>query len=143
MKAVQVRAPGGREALELCELPDPVPGKDEVLVRVRISGVNLSMPTIAKGNTSAVTIHSRTGGSGLCGSARGKRVRVLYWDAVVWFGMLGGYAEKAVVPAERLLKVLPGMALDISQPDLAGSGHQRTACHLPSYCRAQEKSGRL
>jgi NADPH2:quinone reductase len=40
MKAVRVRATGGREALELCELPDPAPGKDEILVRVRISGVN-------------------------------------------------------------------------------------------------------
>src|ERR1700693_6180895 len=40
MKAIQVRTTGGREALELCELPDPVPNKDEVLVRVSISGVN-------------------------------------------------------------------------------------------------------
>jgi NADPH:quinone reductase len=40
MKAVQVRATGGREALALCELSDPAPGKDEVLVQVRTSGVN-------------------------------------------------------------------------------------------------------
>ena len=35
-------------------------------------------------------------------------------DAVVWFGLLGSYAEKAVVPELRLLKVLPCMSLDIS-----------------------------
>jgi NADPH:quinone reductase len=40
MQAVQVRATGGSEALELCELPDPIPNKDEVLVRVRRSSVN-------------------------------------------------------------------------------------------------------
>jgi NADPH:quinone reductase len=40
MKAVQGRATGGRETLELCELPDPVPNKDEVLVQVRISSIS-------------------------------------------------------------------------------------------------------
>jgi NADPH:quinone reductase-like Zn-dependent oxidoreductase len=35
-------------------------------------------------------------------------------DAVVRFGMLGSYAEKALVPGQGLLKSLPGMSLDIS-----------------------------
>jgi hypothetical protein len=35
-------------------------------------------------------------------------------DPVGWFGLLGSYAEKAVVPAHRLLKVPTGMPLDIS-----------------------------
>jgi NADPH:quinone reductase len=40
MKAIQVRMTGGREVLELRELPDPVPNKDEILVKVCTAGVN-------------------------------------------------------------------------------------------------------
>ena len=40
MKAIQVRATGGPEVLELRELPDPVPGQGEALIRVHTSGVN-------------------------------------------------------------------------------------------------------
>jgi NADPH2:quinone reductase len=40
MRAIQVRTTGGQEVLELCELPDPIPGKDEVLVRVSVAGIN-------------------------------------------------------------------------------------------------------
>ncbi|TMV09169.1 NADPH:quinone oxidoreductase family protein [Ruegeria sediminis] len=40
MKAMLSTAPGGPETLELTELPDPVPKKGELLVRVRAAGVN-------------------------------------------------------------------------------------------------------
>ena len=40
MKAIQVRATGGPEVLELRELPDPVPLAGEALIRVHASGVN-------------------------------------------------------------------------------------------------------
>jgi NADPH2:quinone reductase len=40
MRGIQVRAPGGPEALEPVELPDPVPGDREALVRVTAAGVN-------------------------------------------------------------------------------------------------------
>ncbi|MCR9126487.1 MAG: NADPH:quinone oxidoreductase family protein [Rhodobacteraceae bacterium] len=40
MKAMLSTAPGGPETLVLSELPDPVPGKGELLVRVRAAGVN-------------------------------------------------------------------------------------------------------
>ncbi|MEX0366861.1 MAG: NADPH:quinone oxidoreductase family protein [Ruegeria sp.] len=40
MKAMLSLAVGGPETLELTELPDPTPGKGELLIRVRAAGVN-------------------------------------------------------------------------------------------------------
>ena len=40
VKAVVIREPGGPEVLTLREVADPVPGPDEVCVRVRAAGLN-------------------------------------------------------------------------------------------------------
>src|SRR5437870_13664326 len=40
MKALLSRAPGGPETLELAELPDPVPGPGQLLVRVKACAIN-------------------------------------------------------------------------------------------------------
>jgi NADPH:quinone reductase len=115
MKAVQVRVPGGRDTLELRELPDPVPNKDEVLVQVRTSGVNFVDVYFREGKYKAPLPFT----PGLEGAGRvealGEGVsEFAIGDEAVWFGILGSYAEKAAVPADRLLKVPPGISLDIS-----------------------------
>lgn len=40
MKAVQVKAFGGVDQLEIVELPNPIPGKHDVVIRVRACGLN-------------------------------------------------------------------------------------------------------
>src|SRR5512141_1856053 len=40
MKAIRVREFGGPEVMRLEEVPDPVPGKGEVAVRIHAAGVN-------------------------------------------------------------------------------------------------------
>jgi NADPH2:quinone reductase len=42
MKGIKVERYGGPEVLEYGDLPDPAPGAGEVLVRVRIAGVNFT-----------------------------------------------------------------------------------------------------
>ncbi len=42
MRAIQISEFGGPEVLELVELPDPVPGDGEVLIRVRRAGLNFA-----------------------------------------------------------------------------------------------------
>ena len=51
-------------------------------------------------------------------------------DPVGWFGLLGSYAEKAVVPAHRLLKVPTGMPLDISVALMAQGLKSYALSHL-------------
>ena len=115
MRAIQVRATGGYEALELCELPDPIPNKGEVLVRVHTAGVNFIDVYFREGKYKApLPFVPGLEGAGYV-EVLGEGVSDFsIGDAVVWFGMLGSYAEKAVVPAQRLLKVSPGMSLDVS-----------------------------
>jgi NADPH2:quinone reductase len=115
MKAIQVRTPGGFEALELCELRDPVPNNGEVLVRVHTSGVNFVDVYYREGKYKApLPFIPGIEGSGHV-EALGEGVSDFsIGDPVVWFGPLGSYAEKAVVPVHRLLKIPAGMPLDIS-----------------------------
>src|SRR5688500_7018813 len=40
MRAVVVNEPGGVDALDIVERPDPEPGRGEALIRVRAAGVN-------------------------------------------------------------------------------------------------------
>ncbi|MBW8869575.1 MAG: alcohol dehydrogenase catalytic domain-containing protein [Acidobacteriales bacterium] len=115
MKAIQVWTPGGREALELWELPDPAPLNGEALVRVQTSGVNYVDVYYREGKYKAPLPF--TPGIEGAGHVEGLGKGVSDFsigDAVVWFGPLGSYAEMAVVPVHRLLKIPNGMPLDIS-----------------------------
>jgi NADPH2:quinone reductase len=54
MKAVQISRFGGPEVLELVELPTPIPGADQLLVRVHAIGINLA-DTLTRMDRYAVT----------------------------------------------------------------------------------------
>ena len=106
MKAIQIRAHGGPEALELAELPVPKPAAGEVLVRLEAIGVNF------------IDVYHRTGlytvslpyvpgqeGAGMV-EAVGEGVSGLKpGDRVAWAGVAGAYAEYARLPADRAVKV--------------------------------------
>jgi NADPH2:quinone reductase len=112
MKVIQVRSTGGPEVLELRDLPDPVPQAGEALIRVQTSGVNFidvyfregkykaPLPFIPGGEGSG---HVEALGEGVTGLSVG--------DPVAWFSSIGSYAEKAVIPADRLVTVPTGVDL--------------------------------
>ncbi|MFI7424222.1 quinone oxidoreductase family protein [Nonomuraea sp. NPDC049684] len=115
MHAIIVSAQGGPEVLEYVERPDPAPGDGEVVVDVAASGVNfidiyhrsgaypLSLPTPI-GSEGAGVVSAV--GPGVDGPAVG--------DTVAWAGVLGSYAEKAVVPADRLVPVPDGVSAELA-----------------------------
>jgi NADPH:quinone reductase len=112
VKAIQVRTTGGPEVLVLRELPDPVPQAGEALIRVHTSGVNFMdvyfregkyktpLPFIPGGEGSG---HVEALGAGVTDLSAG--------DAVAWLGSVGSYAERVVVPADRLVRVPAGLDL--------------------------------
>jgi NADPH:quinone reductase len=113
MKAIQIHQTGGPEALELVDLPTPRPGPGQVLIRVKAIGVNFieiyfrkgtykaALPFIP-GSEAAGAIQEL--GPGVSGFAIG--------DAVVSTNVLGSYAEYALVPADRLVRVPAGLAME-------------------------------
>jgi NADPH:quinone reductase len=111
MNAIQIQTTGGPEVLRLAELPIPVPGPGQVLIRVEAIGVNFieiyfrkgqykaTMPLVP-GSEAAGTIEEL--GSGVTGFKPG--------DMVASVGVLGSYAEYALVPASQLVKVPVGLS---------------------------------
>jgi tumor protein p53-inducible protein 3 len=113
MRAIDVREPGGPEVMALAELPDPVPGPGEVLLRVRATAVNRAdllqrmgryppppgasevLGLEAAGEVAAL-------GDGVQGWAPGDRAMALLSG--------GGYAELVAVPSGQLMRVPEGMS---------------------------------
>jgi NADPH:quinone reductase-like Zn-dependent oxidoreductase len=49
MRAIVITEPGGPEVLQIQEVADPVPGRGEILIRVRAFGVNHAETHMRKG----------------------------------------------------------------------------------------------
>lgn len=115
MKAIRIHAQGGLEVLRHEDVPVPVPGAGQALVRIEAAGVNfidiyhrsglypVSFPYTlgqeAAGSVSAL-------GPGVTGIAAG--------DRVGYTGIPGAYAEFAVVPAERLVPLPAGVSTQMA-----------------------------
>ena len=110
MKAVRVHEFGGPEALVYEEVPDPTPGEGEALLRIGASGINYidvyyrtgqypADPPFTSGQEAAGTVEAV--GVGVEGLSTG--------DRVAYEGVLGSYAEYAVVPAHKLVPLPDGV----------------------------------
>ena len=112
MKAVQIDAYGGPENMVLREVPAPAPGPGEALIHLEYAGVNYTDVYNRNGmySTSHTYANSPPFTLGREGGGTVERVgadvdSVAPGDRVAWCIPLGSYAEAAVVPAWRLVKV--------------------------------------
>lgn len=115
MKAIQIHKIGGPEVLTLAELPIPIPAPGQVLIKIAAIGVNFieiyfregrykaPLPLVP-GMEAAGTVEKI--GEGVTGFAVG--------DPVASTGILGSYAEYALVPAAALVKVPDGVDLKLA-----------------------------
>jgi NADPH:quinone reductase-like Zn-dependent oxidoreductase len=114
MRAIVQRRYGTPDVLELAELERPVPGDDEVLVRVHAAAASIGDHHVVTGNPYVIRLSphagllrpkSRVPGQALSGrvEAVGAKVTTLRpGDEVFGDTPSGAFAEYAVVPAQRL-----------------------------------------
>jgi NADPH2:quinone reductase len=110
MKAIQVKQPGGPEAMELVDLPVPQPKADEAVVKLSASGVNFIDVYIREGRYKALPpFLLGQEGAGVVNAVGSHVTLVKNGDRVAWCGLLGSYAEYAAVPADRLVPIPDGI----------------------------------
>lgn len=110
MKAIRIHSLGGPEVMKLEEVPDPQPGEGQAVVRVEAAGVNY------------VDVYFRTGlykvalpftpgqeAAGTVAAVGPGVTEVAVGDRVAYTGIQGTYAELAVAPAARLVKIPDGI----------------------------------
>src|SRR5262245_33430148 len=110
MKAVRVHTPGGPEALNYEDLPDPVAGEGQVLVKVHAAGLNFTEVYTRKGvNPAPMPTLMGVEGAGEVAAVGAGVTDFRTGDPVAFYGVPGAYAELAVVPANRLIKLPSGL----------------------------------
>jgi NADPH:quinone reductase-like Zn-dependent oxidoreductase len=110
MKAIQITSTGGPEVLEYCTVPDPVPNRNKVLIQVHTSGVNFIDVYFRDGHYKApLPLIPGGEGSGYIAALGTDVSGFEVGDPVAWFGPLGSYAQRAVVLADRIVRVPSGM----------------------------------
>jgi NADPH2:quinone reductase len=115
MRAVRVSTTGGPAVLEVVDLPEPEPGRGQVLVDVAAAGVNF-VDTYQRNGIYRVPLPV------VLGSEGSGRVRALgpgvddiaVGDRVAWQGAPGSYAEQVVVPAEVCVPVPDSVPDDVA-----------------------------
>ncbi|HEY7484607.1 MAG TPA: quinone oxidoreductase [Streptosporangiaceae bacterium] len=113
MRAIVISENGGPEVLKPAEIDDPVPGPGEVLIDIAASGVNF------------VDVYYRTGlypqstpyvpgveGAGTVAATGEGVTEFAVGDRVAWAQVQGGYAERAVIPAARVVPVPDGVSAE-------------------------------
>ena len=109
MKGLLSRAPGGPETLELTDLPNPVPGKGQLLVRVKACAINYPDVLIIEDKYQFKPPRPFAPGGEIAGVVEAVGDGVDGWaegDRLISMVGHGGLAEKVTVDAEKAL-VLP------------------------------------
>jgi NADPH2:quinone reductase len=111
MKAIRVHNLGGPEALAFEDVPDPQPGEGQALVQVEAAGLNFIDVYFRTGLYKSPSLPFTPGQeAGGTVTAVGPGVtEVAVGDRVAYTSVQGAYAELAVVPAARLVKLPAGV----------------------------------
>jgi len=113
MKAILVRQFGGPEVMTLENVPDPIPGPGQVLIRVKAVGVNPVDTYIRSGTYARKPALPYTPGTDLGGivDAVGSGVsRLKAGDRVYAYGVNGGCAELAVCDEGQAVRLPDGVS---------------------------------
>lgn len=113
MRAIRVHQYGGPEALVIDDVPVPVPGPKQALVRLKASGVNFIDVYFRMGVYKAeqpTTLGSE--GAGVVEAVGPDVTELAPGDRVAYAMARGSYAECALVPAAQLVKLPDGLTFE-------------------------------
>jgi NADPH2:quinone reductase len=104
--AIRIVQHGPPEAMQWVEVPPPVPGKGEALLRQTAVGVNF-IDVYHRNGVYPLTLPAVPGseGAGIVEAVGPGVTEVKVGDRVAYQGLLGGYAEVRVAPAARLVPI--------------------------------------
>jgi NADPH:quinone reductase-like Zn-dependent oxidoreductase len=106
MKALLSHQPGGPESLRIEEIPDPVPGPGELLVRVRACAINFPDVLIIEDKYQLRPQRPFAPGGEIAGEVIALGAGVSGWsvgDRLIAALGFGGLAEQVIVPADRAI----------------------------------------
>jgi len=110
MRAIRFSQTGGPEVLELVEVDKPEPKPGQILLRHEAIGINF-IDTYQRSGLYPVKLPSPLGGeaAGVVEAVGEGVTRFKVGDRVASAGVLGGYADYSVVPAERAVEIPQGV----------------------------------
>ena len=105
-QAIRIERPGGPEVMTLGSAPEATPGPEDALVRVEAAGVNF-IDTYHRTGLYPVPTPFTPGveGAGVVEAVGSGVPDLAPGDRVGWVMQLGSYAERAVRPAARLVRL--------------------------------------
>ena len=123
MKAIRIHAYGGPDVMQLEELPMPVPGPEQALVRVHAASVNFLDIQKRRGELVGQAFYQRAGGGepefpatlgsqgvGVVESIGPEVSNVRLGDRVSFWGI--SYATHTVIPTVRLIVIPDGISFE-------------------------------
>ena len=138
MKAIQVKQPGGPEAMELGELPIPQPKVNEAVVKLAASGVNFIDVYFREGRYKApLPLILGQEGAGVVTAVGADANSVKVGERVAWTAVHGSYAEYAAVPVDRLVQIPQG----VTDQQAAATMLQGMTAHYLSHATYPLKQG--
>ena len=139
MKAVQINEYGGPDAMKYQDVPDLSPGEGEALVEIQAVGVNYTDVYSRAGINPGPPLPRTIGveGAGAVRAVGAGVADVSTGDVVAYCSIPGSYAEQAVVPASRLIKMPAGLSAN----DGAAAMLQGMTAHYLCYSTYPVKQG--
>ncbi len=115
MKAIQISELGGPEVLEYKDVKEPEVSDGEAILDIKAIGVNYTDVYTRTGVTpSELPVIPGVEASGIVIQTGKGVTEVTEGDLVTYTGTMGSYAEQAVVPSWRLVKVPDGLSAEDS-----------------------------
>jgi len=106
MKAIQIKRTGDPEVMEYVDLPVPTPKANEAVVQIKATGVNFIEVYHREGRYPAqLPFVLGMEGAGVVSAVGSEVKNVKLGDRVASAGIQGTYAEFAIVPADKLVRI--------------------------------------